>query len=124
MRRWDSSVERTHTEDKLVDYWIAFESLFLPKKNPELAYRAALRIAWFLGEAPLERTSLFKDMKTSYGTRSEIVHGDQPENTADVSKRTGDVLRRALLKLLEMSEPFEPENTEKDILARDWMATT
>jgi hypothetical protein len=37
--------------DRLVDFWIALESLLLPaEKEGELRFRAALRGAWFIAQ--------------------------------------------------------------------------
>jgi hypothetical protein len=48
-RRFSQTFERVTDEDRLIDAWVAFEALFLPKQEGELAYRAQMRIARFVG---------------------------------------------------------------------------
>jgi hypothetical protein len=98
LRRFDAAYERTRPEDKLIDYWVALEALFLKRKERmELSYRAALRIARFLGETPAQRLDLFERMKESYKARSSVVHGDPPpRDIADTTAFTEEVLRTAL----------------------------
>src|SRR5205814_351748 len=49
--RFDDSHTRTKDEDRLVDYWIALESLFFPKDEQarELRFAVALAISHYLG---------------------------------------------------------------------------
>jgi hypothetical protein len=98
LRRFDAAYERARAEDKLIDYWVALEALFLKgSEQQELSYRAALRIARFLGEGAEQRVELFKTMKRSYGVRSRVVHGELPKADAgQVASDTEEILRRAL----------------------------
>ncbi|MGB2841213.1 MAG: hypothetical protein WBC40_01855, partial [Halobacteriota archaeon] len=58
----------------LIDYMIAFESLFV-KEKAELSYRLSLRVAAFLGENRDEKGKIFTLMRRAYDLRSDIVHG-------------------------------------------------
>ena len=123
LKRWGGAVERLSTEDELVDYWIALESLFAPESSSEIRYRAALRIASFLGEGE-GRTKVYKDVGLSYDFRSAIVHANRGRlanlekkvTLADITKRTRGYLRQALLKILESDEVFDPQKVEHELL--------
>jgi len=122
--RWNSAGDRLTEEDKLIDYWIALESLFVPETTQELSYRTALRIAAFLGSNGSERQRIYKEMKDSYRLRSEIVHGSikKEKKKLTASELTGvtrSYLRRALLKILESEQRFDAEKLETLLLAKE-----
>lgn len=76
LRRFNFGYERVRPEDKLIDYLIGFESLLLkPKEQQELGYRLGLRGSILLGKTSDERKRIFKELRTAYGERSNIVHG-------------------------------------------------
>jgi hypothetical protein len=72
--------ERVRSEDRLVDFWVALEALFLPDARDELKYRASLRIAYFLEKEYTRRQNTFMLAKRSYDARSAIVHGNVVTN--------------------------------------------
>jgi hypothetical protein len=130
LHRWSATAERLNDEDKLIDYWIALESLFTPDSSQELVFRASLRIAAFLGQAPDERREIYDHMRHSYAWRSAIVHGDYRKKRkvtelnkkgtlSEVSIRTRSYLSKAILRVLESDEIFDPDNIESDLLARN-----
>lgn len=98
--------ERYRFEDRLVDYWIALESLFLTDIEQELSFRAALRVANFLEHHRKHRKGVFDAVKTSYDLRSWIVHGESqssnkkkkwsPERISEATLETESILRRCL----------------------------
>jgi len=98
MGRFNGAYERARPEDKLVDLWVALEALFLKRdEQMELSYRAALRIARFVGEDAPERVEVFEGMKKSYRARSRVVHADPPPpDVAHTTTFTEEVLRKAL----------------------------
>ncbi|MDB5098203.1 MAG: hypothetical protein JWM80_2624, partial [Cyanobacteria bacterium RYN_339] len=114
LERWSDAFERLSDDDKLVDYWIGLESLFIGVDTGELSYRAALRIAWFLGADATDRRRLQKEMKSSYGARSKIVHGSgkRPKDFESIFGQTELALHSALMKVILMSEQFDPETIE------------
>ena len=63
-----------YSTDKLIDYMIAFESLYL-KDNKELSYKLSIRVACFLGKDKNEKEQIFKEIKKAYNIRSKMVHG-------------------------------------------------
>jgi len=98
MGRFNGAYERKRPDDKLVDLWIALEALFLKSsERMELTYKAALRIARFVGRDAPERVEIFEGMKNSYNARSRVVHGDPPpRDIADTTAFTEEVVRKAL----------------------------
>jgi len=122
--RWNSAADRLTEEDRLIDYWVALESLFVPDTTQELRYRTALRIAAFLGENGLERKQIYEQMKESYDLRSEIVHGRIKKGKKkfaprELIKLSRSYLREALLKILESSHHFEPSKLEAQLLEKE-----
>lgn len=129
LRRWDDATERLREDDKLIDYWIALESLFAPDSSQEVRYRASLRVAAFLGQTPDERGTIYSEIRKSYDTRSDIVHGNVNSfnqnrkqrfeaELASISRQTRSYLRRALLAILNSDEPFDPTATETQLLRK------
>ena len=127
--RWSNNVYRVDESDQILDYWIGLESLFTPDSNQDISYRAAIRIAAFLGETPEERVKIYDDIKHSYGWRSAIIHGNllnskklnemnKKGTLHDTTIKTLSYLRKAILKLLESEEKFEPSLIEKKLLSK------
>src|SRR5439155_23539343 len=77
LRRFDSAYSRYDRADSLIDLWIAFEALLIPKDNAELSYRASLRIARLLDTDAYGRKRAFREARDSYKTRSKVVHGTE-----------------------------------------------
>lgn len=61
--------------DKLVDYVIAFETLFVSSGNGELSYRFKLNGTSILSKNGQDKRLLFDALGYLYGIRSKIVHG-------------------------------------------------
>jgi hypothetical protein len=109
LRRLESSSERLAREDRLIDCWIAFESLFAPDTKTELRFRASLRIARYLGSDAEERRAIASGLRKAYDWRSHVVHGGGDPTSKEL-KRMGELdeavslceqtLRRALSKWL------------------------
>jgi len=78
IRRFNFASERRRPEDKLIDYMISFESLFLGLEQ-ELGLRLSLRVARLVGKKR-NRKEIFQDMKTAYDLRSKFVHGATETN--------------------------------------------
>lgn len=124
LARWNSAGDRLTEDDRLIDYWIAFESLFVPDSTQELSYRTALRIAAFLGPTGSERGQIYKHMKQSYDLRSRIVHGSVRKRKKDLPSGelvnvTRSYLRQTLLKMLKSSVRFNPSELEVQLLERE-----
>jgi hypothetical protein len=112
LRRFTRGYDRETDEDRLIDYWVALEALFLPERGGELSYRAALRIAAFVEDEKPRRKELFKLLKTSYDARSAVVHGNLPKNLEGVSRATEDVVRTALGRWIKPGTPHSVEDLD------------
>ena len=116
VHRFNLAYQRPQPEDRLIDFWVALEGLFLTEGNTgELGFRAALRIAHYVGASPHERWALHKDMKRSYDLRSRVVHGervDKKEIEASTA-RTEEVLRRALRAVVLDSKSLDPQKLDR-----------
>ena len=75
INRFNYAYERKREEDKLIDYMVAFEALFM-KETQELRHRLSVRIARFLKGEYDERKDLYSKFKRIYDIRSKIVHGN------------------------------------------------
>ena len=60
---------------KIANYCSALETLFTTEST-ELAHKLAERVAFFLGERRHVRRKIFATIKSAYGVRSKLVHGD------------------------------------------------
>lgn len=60
---------------KIANYCSALETLFTTEST-ELAHKLAERAAFFLGERGYNRRAVFTQIKSAYGVRSKLVHGD------------------------------------------------
>lgn len=120
--RFNLGYDRAHDEDRLIDYWVALESMFASDSNQELQFRLCLRISRYVGKTREERESLFKLMKESYGFRSKIVHGSEiKSNIKDQisisTLKTEQVLRTALQQYLDPQRPFDVRTLDAEFLA-------
>ncbi len=105
IRRFVVATEENLSEDKVIDFMIALESLY-STETQELAYRFALRLASLLGTSDKEREYLFEFAKKGYGdARSKLVHGESYKKPIDINgkKFTIDELANELEKLTRLS---------------------
>lgn len=103
LKRLDDSYGRTNLADRLIDYWVALEGLFLPEKHTrEMTEVVAQSIAHYLGETESERRSIAALVHSSHSVRSSVVHGRRVEDkNLDLTvAKTGNLLRRSLRKRL------------------------
>lgn len=98
-RRLANSIDRYAPDDpeKLIEYAIALESLFLDDSDgrAELSYRLALRAARLLEEDFESRRSCFQTIRDLYDFRSRIAHGGSLEELKPVEQER---LESVLLK--------------------------
>lgn len=84
INRFNFANERERPEDKLIDYIIAFESLFT-KEPQELSYRLSIRVSFFMGKSHKDRKKIFTLIKKAYDLRSKIVHGMNYDKNVEVN---------------------------------------
>ena len=126
LRRFEGTYYAQSADDRLVDYWIALEALFLPKQRSELSHVGPLRIALFLESTLESRKSLFATLRRSYDARSGIVHGSlAPKLEAALPSleiTTEAVLRKALQKVVRAGHAPTPLELEELELAGGTLA--
>lgn len=122
LKRFNLGSEEKDLENKLIDFFVAFEALYLVEAL-ELSYRLALRTATLLAESSQEKKEIFKFMRDAYTLRSQIVHGSPPKirkkivNLDDYVPKLENYLRRSITKYLRMIRDFK--NQEKVLHSLD-----
>ena len=66
-----------YREQACINLCIAMEQLFSPSGNTELTHRIAFNASRFLGTDAESRRGVYDDVRSFYGIRSRIVHGDK-----------------------------------------------
>ena len=82
IRRFSQANERESIEDKIIDFLISAEALFLSSGGSfqgELKYRLSHRASMFIGDETKKQRKIFKFMQKAYDVRSAIVHGATPK---------------------------------------------
>ena len=120
LRRFNQAKDRELLEDKIIDFLICAEALFLIDSTTELSYRLAHRAAIFLENEASKREEIFSFFKDIYNVRSKIIHGDEitttklpkklPKKSIDdrysleeTCEKIEEHLRKALLKFIEIA---------------------
>jgi hypothetical protein len=106
--------ERLRPEDRLIDFMIGLEALFLSGLKNELRYRLSLRAAALLGDSPENRENIFNDLYIAYDQRSIVAHGDSRDKNIKIGgnkipfeelvNRVEDHLRSAIKEFLVRCE--------------------
>lgn len=106
VRRWNDAAERGRDDDKLVDYWIALEALFVPEDHGTKKYLAAERMCVLLETHRPVREALWRQIVESYDCRSHIMHG-QPVGKPrlhEQATRTREWLRRSIIDAAKIAK--------------------
>jgi hypothetical protein len=76
IRRFGYALERPFNEDRLVDFVITCESLFLSDSPAQgnLSNTLAQRVAYLLSNNTADRTNVFRNIKQAYKLRNAVVH--------------------------------------------------
>jgi Apea-like HEPN len=116
--------ERLRPEDRLIDFMIGLEALFLDVED-ELSYRLSLRVAALLGDTPEKRERIFTELRRAYGQRSKIAHGNNPKKDIDIGgtkipfeelvNRVEEHLRSAIKEFLVRAERHSKEQVLDDL---------
>ena len=90
IRRFGYAVERPFHEDRLVDFIIACESLFLSDAPPHgnISNRLCQRVAYLLSNNDADRTTVFYNIKQAYKVRNAVVHASS--RTIQIKNEHGD----------------------------------
>jgi len=101
LHRFSDAVNRVRTEDRLIDLWVACESLFGRQgESGENMYRLSLRIAHLIEEDPVKRAEVRERAKRAYRSRNSVVHGGSDKRVAESGRDMEEFTRRALRKLI------------------------
>ena len=90
IKRFGDALERPFDDDRLVDFIIACESLFLsdsPAKG-NLSKTLSARVAHLLSNNAADRSTVFHNMKQAYKFRSTVVHASS--HTIQIKDEQGD----------------------------------
>ncbi len=115
VQRFDSGINNQNLINKLIDFIIGLEALFLKDINQELQYKLAIRTAFLLKDNNSERKKIFDLVLKSYNLRSDILHGEKIliPNFEDLNSLE-EILRKSINKYLKDNTKFNP-NTLKYI---------
>jgi len=106
IKRFNYAYERPKSEDKLIDFFVSLEAMFLTgSERTELSYRLSIRIAKFLGDSPTMKNEIFSDIRKAYDVRSEIVHGSskiKPEKLVEIEPKIEQYTRLAIIKFVNL----------------------
>ena len=105
--RWMNCSRERDAGEQLIECRIALEILFAAGGTHEAALRVAYHGARHLGRNLEERKALYRDLKDIYSNASTVIHGRDPRNyekARDLVERAKDIIRDALLKILEDGE--------------------
>ena len=106
LTRLEDSYHRTKDEDRLIDYWTALESLFLPRGSgpAQQGLMVAAVLAHYVGATASERDSIVSILIESHRLRNTIIHADKmkrPDKIKEMVTKTGTYLREALRKRIQ-----------------------
>lgn len=99
--RLNTSYGKSMPSDKIVDFMIAFEALFV-KGTTNNGTIIATGASFLLGKNQSERITIYNDLLHSYDIRNKIVHGN-PETPKEIAKSADQLinyLRKAILLLI------------------------
>lgn len=123
IRRFSQANERTRVEDKIIDFFISAEALFLSSGGSfqgELKYRLSHRAAMFIESNAEKQREMFKFMQKAYDVRSAIVHGTAPKlpkklngaqfTLEEFCQEIEDCLRRSINKTIKIASTAQIPN--------------
>jgi hypothetical protein len=108
LSRFDDSYKRRKLQDKLADFMIALEALYL-SDNKELTYKLSLRVAILLGKNEEDRKRIRRDVSSLYELRSDIFHGGDKPIKEEQVRMLEEFLRLSLVKFLLLSRYFKKQ---------------
>lgn len=100
--RLNRSYGKSMYDEKIVDFMIAFEALFVREKSINAGQIIGTGCSFLLGKTDEERKEMYDFLKEAYRLRNDIVHG----STIDYSEidqtafRLKEILRKSILMFL------------------------
>ncbi|MCC4791126.1 HEPN domain-containing protein [Vibrio splendidus] len=100
MRFIQAAAREMHPAVKIAHYCSAYESLF-STDNSELTHKLSERVAFFLKDFGFDPIEVFDDLKSFYGIRSKVTHGDtlksnKEQDLPEMSEKCDSYLRTIL----------------------------
>jgi len=124
IRRFGYALERPFNEDRLVDFIIACESLFLSDSTTQrnLSNTLAQRVAYLLSNDAAGRSTVFHNIKQAYKVRNAVVHAssrkiritDEQANLIELEQFLGTFqayTHRALRLMIERAASVDPNKS-------------
>lgn len=109
LSRLHYGVERDNFEDKVIDFMIGLEALYLPDGNSELTFRLSLRASLLLNTKASAKDD-FKFLRKMYDARSSIVHGNISNISEEEIDKLEEITRKSLKAWLQNESLFTLEN--------------
>ena len=118
VRRFNLSYDMSLlSEDKLIDYIIAFEALYLHKDIKDKGENLALKASDSIGEDKDQKEEIYNALRQAYRERNSIMHGEKIEDAVDVAGKDvslddfilliEEYLRRSIKKHLDLPVSYE-----------------
>lgn len=119
IRYFNFAKERDSNEDKIVDFVIALEALYLNGDHGEFTYKLAHRAASMLGSTFDRRRVAFEKVKAAYNLRSQIVHGGSDPKKRKITnedvEKVDNYVRISIVEYLNLNKKY---NSKKLILEK------
>jgi len=130
VRRFNRSYDMTVlNEDKLIDYMIALEALYLKEKIQDIGKALALSASYLIGEDKEQREQIYNALRKAYIKRNSIVHGEivlEGDDSVNVSGKDisfddftyliEEYLRRSIKKHLNLPVKYERDRWDLENL--------
>jgi len=100
LTRFELAYDREQSEDRMIDYIISLEALFLRGEFSEMTHKLSLRVAKLLEATLDDRQRVYKEVKKLYGERSAIVHGGSTGPSHENLQRLEEIVRDSIKQLL------------------------
>lgn len=119
LRRFNLGIEEADFENKMIDYLISLEALYLPERQ-ELTYKLSNRVATLLGKEEKETEEIRKIVAKAYDLRSDVVHGKDVRpikiegktiQPTDFASRVEEYVRKSIRSFIALSKTYKKQET-------------
>ena len=119
LRRFNLGIEEADFENKMIDYLISLEALYLPERQ-ELTYRLSNRVATLLGKGIKETEEIRKIIAKAYDLRSDIVHGTDVRpikiegktiQPSDFASKVEEYVRQSIRHFIALSKTYKKQES-------------
>ena len=119
LRRFNLGIEEADFENKMIDYLISLEAIYLPERR-ELTYKLSNRVATLLGKEGKETEEIRKIVAKAYDLRSDIVHGTDVRpikiegktiQPSDFASEVEEYVRKSIRFFIALSKTYKKQET-------------